>query len=100
MVLQKAPDLSQTPDGVNDNMHHSHHFFYPKGQPSGIHLICQTLDQMYRRIIGNLPHCTRATHTAVLERFHIDPPLVTFDKLANQAHQSLTAAMQCVLETM
>ena len=60
---------------------------------NGIHLICQTLHQMYRRIIGNLPHQTRETHTTVLARHGVEPPLITLDKLATQAISSLTNAL-------
>ena len=48
--------------------------FFVGMQPTGIQLVCQTLNQMYRRILGNLPHCTRETHSSVLEKFHIEPP--------------------------
>jgi len=36
------------------------------------------------------------THFTVLERFHIEPPLIVLHKLANQAHQSLTEALTLV----
>ena len=62
-------------------------------QTNGIKLICQTLHQMYRRILGNLPHRTHETHTTVLERFQIDSPLLVLHQLANQAHQSLSNAL-------
>ena len=62
-----------------------------------IQLVCQTLHQMYRRIRGNMPHRTRESHSSVLERFNIEPPLITLDKLATQAHQSLTEALLQVL---
>lgn len=65
-------------------------------QQTGIQLVCQTLHQMYWRIVGNLPPCTRETHFTVLERFHIEPPLIVLHKLANQAHQSLTEALTMV----
>ena len=70
--------------------------FYTGIQENGINLICQTLHQMYRRIIRNLPHHTHETHTAVLDRYHVEPPLVTLDKLANQAVHSLTTALHSV----
>ena len=62
-------------------------------QTNGIKLICQTLHQMYRRILGNLPHRTHETHTTVLDRFQIDSPLLVLHQLANQAHQSLSNAL-------
>ncbi len=62
-------------------------------QTNGIKLICQTLHQMYRRILGNLPYRTHETHTTVLDRFQIEPPLLVLHKLANQAHQSLSNAL-------
>lgn len=36
------------------------------------------------------------THFTVLERFHIEPPLIVLHKLANQAYQSLTEALTLV----
>ncbi len=63
---------------------------------NGITLICQTLHQMYRRIIGNMPHQTRETHATVLERNRVEPPLITLDKLTTQALSSLTTALQSV----
>ena len=70
--------------------------FYTGRQENGISLICQTLHQMYRRTIGNILHHTRETHTAVLERYRVEPPLATLDKLVNQAIFSLTKALQSV----
>ena len=63
---------------------------------NGIKLICQTLHQMYRRILGNMPHHTHETHAAVLERNRIESPLITLDKLVIQALLSLTSALQHV----
>ena len=62
-------------------------------QTNGIKLICQTLHQMYRRVLGNLPHRTHETHSTVLDRFQIEPPLLVLHQLAIQAHQSLTTAL-------
>ena len=62
-------------------------------QTNGIKLICQTLHQMYRRVLGNLPHRTHETHSTVLDRFQIESPLLVLHHLANQAHQSLTTAL-------
>ena len=70
--------------------------FYTGLQDSGNNLICQTLHRMYRRTIGNIPHQTRETHKAVLERYRVEPPLITLDKLATQAISSLTTALQSV----
>lgn len=84
-------------------MHHSNYLlwsFYTGLQENGINLICQTLHQMYRRTIGNIPHHTRETHTAVLEHYSVEPPLVTLDKLVNQAILSLTKALTVYLWMM
>ena len=43
-----------------------------------------------------MPHRTHETHVAVLERYRIDSPLVTLDKLVIQALLSLTTALQSV----
>ena len=61
-----------------------------------IQLICQTIHQMYRRILGNLPHHTRESHSTVVEKHHLDPPLLILDKLATQAHKSLFESIQHV----
>lgn len=61
-----------------------------------IQLVCQTIHQMYRRILGNLPHHTRESHSTVVEKHHLDPPLLILDKLATQAHQSLSNSLQNV----
>ena len=58
-----------------------------------IQLVCQTLHQMYRKIIGNMAHQTRETHTSVLDRYGLDSPLVTLDKLTHQALKSLSQAL-------
>lgn len=65
-------------------------------QQTGIQLVCQTLHQMYRRIVGILPHRTRDTHSTVLDSFQIEPPLLVLRQLVNQAHQSLTTTLTLV----
>lgn len=65
-------------------------------QENGIKLICQTLHQMYRRTIGNMSYQTHETHAAVLERYRIDSPLITLDKLVVQALLCLQSAVQSV----
>lgn len=58
-----------------------------------IQLVCQTLHQMYRRVLGNIPHRTRETHSSVLDRYNIASPLVLLEELTTQAHQSLNEAL-------
>ena len=73
--------------------------FYVGIHQQGLRLLSQTLHQMYRRIIGNLPHRTRESHQTVLERFQILPPLARLHQLLSQAHQSLHDALTRVGST-
>ena len=99
VVMQKTQDIIAAEAWTDAHLHHPHHLlwhFFVGMQQIGIQLVCQTLHHIYRHIVGNLPHCTRETHFTVLERFHIEPPLIVVHKLANQAHQSLTEALTMV----
>ena len=63
-----------------------------------IDTLCKTLNMMYRRILGHVPHLQHINTRSVLDANNIPHPLLTLQRLADQAHSSLSIALTQVPE--
>ena len=63
-----------------------------------IDTLCKTLNMMFRRILGHVPHLQHINTRSVLDANNIPHPLLTLQRLADQAHSSLSIALTQVPE--
>ena len=72
--------------------------FYTGLTSNCIDILCKNLNMMYRRLLGHVPYLHHINTRSVLDANNIPHPLLTLQRLVDQAHSSLSIALSKVPE--